>query len=139
ERLYNSPLNIFFHFGTYAIIKIERKRRILFMSALNAMLAWTFTQEIDVSDSVKDLLVPGEVAQNAYKTVRDTAVVTNKRFIISDKQGLTGKKVEVYTIPFKSIIMYSSENAGTFDFNTELELWTTLGKFKLNLAKKVDI
>lgn len=109
------------------------------MSSLNAMLAWTFTQEIDVPDSVKDLLVPGEVAQIAYKTVRDTAVVTNKRFIISDKQGLTGKKVEVYTIPFKSIIMYSSENAGTFDFNTELELWTTLGKFKLNLAKKVDI
>lgn len=111
----------------------------ILVSALNAMLAWTFTQEIDVPDSVKDLLVPGEVAQIAYKTVRDTAVVTNKRFIISDKQGLTGKKVEVYTIPFKSIIMYSSENAGTFDFNTELELWTTLGKFKVNLAKKVDI
>ena len=111
------------------------------MSALNAMLGlgWTFTQEIDVPESVNDLLVAGETAQIAYKTVRDTAVVTNKRIIISDKQGLTGKKVEVYTIPFKSIIMYSSENAGTFDLNTELELWTTVGKFKLNLARKVDI
>lgn len=110
-----------------------------FMAELNAMLAWTFTQEIDVPTSVTELLIPGEVAQIAYKTVRDTAVVTNKRIIISDKQGLTGKKVEVYTIPFKSIIMYSSENAGTFDLNTELELWTKAGKFKLNLAKKVDI
>ncbi|WP_223635274.1 PH domain-containing protein [Planococcus sp. 4-30] len=109
------------------------------MAELNAMLAWTFTQEIDVPTSANELLVPGEVAQIAYKMVHDTAVVTDKRFIISDKQGLTGKKVEVYSIPFKSIIMYSSENAGTFDFNTELELWTSIGKFKLNLAKKVDI
>lgn len=109
------------------------------MAELTAMLAWTFTQEIDVPDSVQELLVAGEEAQVAYKTVRDTAVVTNKRIIISDKQGLTGKKVEVYTIPFKSIIMYSSENGGTFDVNTELELWTRAGRFKLNLAKKVDI
>lgn len=109
------------------------------MPGLNAMLGWTVTQEIDVPESVNDLLVAGEVAQIAYKTVRDTAVMTNKRIIISDKQGLTGQKVEVYTIPFKSIIMYSPENAGTFDLNTELELWTTVGKFKLNLARKVDI
>ncbi|MGJ9384327.1 PH domain-containing protein [Salipaludibacillus sp. CF4.18] len=85
------------------------------------------------------MLVEGEVPEIAYKTVRDVAVVTNKRFIIADKQGLTGKKVEVYTIPFKSIIMYSSENAGTLDFNSELELWTKAGTFKLNLSKKVDI
>lgn len=109
------------------------------MADLNAMLAWTFTQEIAVPDSVNDLLISGEVAQIAYKTVRDTAVVTNKRIIISDKQGITGKKIEVYSIPFKSIIMYSSENGGTFDLNAELELWTKAGKFKLNLNKNVDI
>ena len=47
--------------------------------------------------------------------------------------------MEVYTIPFKSIIMYSTENGGTFDLNAELELWTKAGQFKLNLSKKVDI
>ncbi|MBT2583807.1 PH domain-containing protein [Planococcus sp. ISL-109] len=109
------------------------------MAELNAMMGWTFVQEIDVPESVKDLLVDGEVAKVAYKTVRDTAVVTNKRIIISDKQGMTGKKVEVYTIPFKSINMYSTENGGTFDMNSEIELWTKAGKFKLNLNKKVDI
>ncbi|WP_404336733.1 PH domain-containing protein [Planococcus rifietoensis] len=109
------------------------------MAELNAMMGWTFMQEIDVPDSVKDLLVDGEVAKVAYKTVRDTAVVTNKRIIISDKQGLTGKKVEVYTIPFASVNMYSTENAGTFDANAEIQLWTRAGNFKLNLNKKVDI
>lgn len=67
------------------------------------------------------------------------AVVTNKRFIISDKQGLTGKKVEVYTIPFNSINMYSTENAGKLDFNAEIELWTRAGKMKINLGRGVDI
>lgn len=109
------------------------------MTELNAMLGWTFVQEIDVPESVKELLVDGEEAKAAYKTLRDTAVVTNKRIIISDRQGLTGKKVEIYTIPFKSIVLYSTENAGTFDTNAEIELWTKAGKFKLNLNKKVDI
>lgn len=110
------------------------------MAELGAIMTWTFIQETSVPNEVNDILTNGEVAVGAYKTMRDVAVITNKRIIISDKQGLTGKKVEVYTIPFKSIIMYSSENAGKLlDFNSELELWTKVGKFKLNLKKGLDI
>ncbi|GGI12955.1 PH domain-containing protein [Gottfriedia solisilvae] len=108
--------------------------------AISTLKAWTFISETEVPSEVKEILVEGEVAEVAYKTIRDTAVVTNKRLIIADKQGITGKKVEVYTIPFKSIIMYSSENAGgLLDFNAELELWTKAGHFKLNLDKQIDI
>ncbi|WP_425501660.1 PH domain-containing protein [Planococcus glaciei] len=85
-------------------------------------MAWTFTQEIDTPDSIKELLIVGEEVHLAYKTIRDVAVVTNKRIIISDKQGITGEKIEVYPIPFKSIVIYSTENGGTFDVNSELEL-----------------
>ncbi|AQQ52187.1 PH domain-containing protein [Planococcus lenghuensis] len=109
------------------------------MADLGALMTWTFIQETAVPDTVTDMLIAGEEAHVAYKTVRDVAVVTSKRLIIADRQGLTGKKVEIYTIPFKSIIMYSSENGGTFDFNAELEFWTKAGKFKLNLDKKIDI
>lgn len=109
------------------------------MAELNKFMAWTFTEEVPVPDTVKEMLIEGEEAKVAYKTIRDVAVVTNKRLIIADRQGLTGKKIEVYTIPFKSIVMYSSENGGTFDFNSELELWTKVGHFKLNLNKKVDV
>jgi hypothetical protein len=35
--------------------------------------------------------------------------------------------------------MYSSENGGIIDLNSELELWTRVGRFKLNLNRKVDI
>lgn len=109
------------------------------MANVSEIMSWTFIQETDVPSDVKEILVEGEQVEVAYKTIRDVAVVTNKRIIIADKQGITGKKVEVYTIPFKSIVMYSSENAGTLDFNAELQIWTRVGNFKLNLKKGVDI
>lgn len=109
------------------------------MADVNQILQWTFYEEIAVPNEMEDMLVAGEKAYAAYKTVRDVAVVTNKRFIIADKQGITGKKTEMYTIPFKSIDMYSSENAGRLDFNAEIELWTRAGQFKLNVNKKVDV
>lgn len=110
------------------------------MSALSPILTWTFVEEVAVPDSVRALLIDGEEPVCAYRTVRDVATITDKRIIIADKQGLTGKKVEIYTIPFKSIVMYSTENAGSFlDFNAELELWTRAGHFKINLSKGIDI
>lgn len=110
------------------------------MSSVNEIMSWTFVQETKAPQEVYEILVNGEEIEAAYKTVRDVAVITNKRIIIADKQGITGKKVEVYTIPFKSIVMYSSENAhGILDFNSEIELWTRVGKFKLNLKKGIDI
>ncbi|MFC5732913.1 PH domain-containing protein [Cytobacillus gottheilii] len=109
------------------------------MAEMNTIMAWTFHEEVPVPEDVQHLLVEGEYVETAYKTIRDVAVITNKRLIIADRQGITGKKTEIYTIPFKSIVMYSTENAGRLDFNAELELWTRAGHFKLNLNKKVDI
>ncbi|WP_026896081.1 PH domain-containing protein [Clostridiisalibacter paucivorans] len=110
------------------------------MADLSEIMNWTFISETEIPSDIDDILVDEEYVEVAYKTIRDVAVITNKRIIVADKQGLTGKKVEVYTIPFKSIVMYSSENAhGILDFNAEIELWTRAGKFKLNLKKGIDI
>lgn len=110
------------------------------MSALTPILTWTFIQEVPIPDSVRELLIDGERPVCSYKTIRDTATITDKRIIIADAQGLTGTKVEIYSIPFKSIVMYSTENAGRFlDFNAELELWTKAGHFKINISKGIDI
>lgn len=110
------------------------------MAELTELMSWTFVSECPVPNEVQQILIDGEKVEVAYKTIRDVAVVTNKRIIIADKQGITGKKVEVYTIPFKSIIMYSSENAGgILDFNAEIDLWTRAGRLKLKLAKGIDI
>lgn len=73
--------------------------------------AWTLMQEIPVPEDVKPLLVPGEEGIAAFRTFRDSAVFTNKRLIVRDAQGLSGKKVEIYSLPYSSINMWSSENA----------------------------
>ncbi|MGB1253909.1 MAG: PH domain-containing protein, partial [Candidatus Promineifilaceae bacterium] len=102
--------------------------------AMGETMSWTFHSKTKIPSDVEKILIAGEKAILAYKTFRDVAVVTNKRFIIADREGLRGKKIETYTIPFKSIIMYSTENAhGFMDFNSEVELWTRAGKFKLRL------
>ena len=103
------------------------------------ILTWTLISECPIPNDVQGLLVPGEEAVAAYKTFRDSAIFTTKRLIVRDAQGLTGKKVEVYSLPYSSINMWSSENAGMLDTNAEMELWTRVGHVKVNLRKGVDI
>lgn len=110
------------------------------MAEAQNILEWTLVSECPIPDDVSDLLVAGEVAVAAYKTIRDNAIFTNKRLIVKDVQGITGKKVEIYSLPYSSINMWSTENAGKFlDFNAEVELWTRAGHIKVKLQKGVDI
>jgi hypothetical protein len=109
------------------------------MPETDNILAWTFISECSIPNDVADLLVEGEKAVAAYKTIRDSAIFTNKRLIVRDAQGITGKKVEIYSLPYSSINMWSSENAGVIDLNAEVELWTRAGHIKVNLKKGVDV
>ena len=104
-----------------------------------ALATWTFVAEAPIPADVTDMLVPGEEAVAAYKTFRDTAVFTTKRLIVRDAQGVTGKKVEVYSLPYSAVNMWSSENAGTLDFNAELELRTRAGYIKTKVGKGIDV
>lgn len=102
--------------------------------------AWTFLNEVPVPEDVQGVLVEGEQAVTAFKTFRDSAIFTTKRLIVRDAQGLTGKKVEIYSLPYNAISMWSSENAGTmFDLNAEIELWTRAGHIKIKLGKGADV
>ena len=104
------------------------------------LLNWTFFREVDIPDDIATLLVENEKPVASFATIRDVAVFTNKRLIDKDAQGITGKKVEIYSLPYSSILMWSTENAGKlFDLNAEVELWTKVGKIKINLKKDIDI
>lgn len=69
------------------------------------------------------LLTPSEQIEVGFKLVRDTFIFTDKRLILVDKQGLTGKKTEYLSITYKSISRFSIETAGTFDLDAELKIW----------------
>lgn len=110
------------------------------MAEISSGLRWTLVSECPIPKDVHELLVDGETAVAAYKTSRDSAIFTNKRLIVRDVQGFSGKKVEIYSLPYSSIVMWSSENAGgRLDFNSEIELWTKAGNIKVLLNKGVDI
>lgn len=85
----------------------------------NASAVDTATLEKEIGP----LLVDGEIAEAAYKLYRDFFVFTNRRLILVDKQGLTGKKVEYLSIPYASITFFSAETAGTFDRDAELKIY----------------
>lgn len=102
-------------------------------------LSWIFYQEIPVPHDVQELLINGEVAERAFRTVRDVAIFTNKRLIVKDVQGLTGSKVEIYSLPYSSVHMWSTENAGMLDFTSEVELWTRVGNIKIQLKRDINI
>lgn len=101
--------------------------------------SWTFMREIPVPQDVGSLMVEGEQPYAAYATMRDSAIFTNKRLIVRDAQGMTGKKVEIYSLPYTAINMWSTENAGRLDFNSEVELWTRAGHIKIKLGKGTDV
>ncbi len=69
------------------------------------------------------ILTPSEIVEHAYQVLRDYFVFTNKRLVLVDIQGLTGKKIEYHSIPYKSIIQFSVETAGSFDLDAELKIW----------------
>lgn len=82
--------------------------------------------EIDSKELQKELdatLVESEKVIKAFKIIRDLFVFTDKRLILVDKQGLTGKKAEYHSIPYKSISHFSVETAGTFDMDAEMKIY----------------
>lgn len=82
--------------------------------------------EVKVEDLQKefaDVLASQERLEKAYKLIRDLFIFTNKRLILVDKQGVTGKKIEYLSIPYKSITHFSIETAGNFDLDAELKIW----------------
>ncbi len=106
---------------------------------LQQLAEWTFIMETKPPKGIEDILVEGEILECCFKTVRDVAIFTNKRLIVRDTQGVTGIKKETYSLPYKSINMYTTENAGIADINSEIELWTRIGRFKLKLKPGADI
>lgn len=81
--------------------------------------------EADIKAVEKDLqmiVIEEERVERAYKIIRDMLVFTNKRLILIDKQGMTGKKVEYHSVPYESISHFSVETAGHFDLDAELKI-----------------
>lgn len=78
-----------------------------------------------VAEELSPVLSDSEEVVSAYKLVRDLIVFTSGRMILIDKQGLTGRKVNYHSIPYKAITQFVVETAGHFDMDSELKIWVS--------------
>ncbi|MER6987796.1 PH domain-containing protein [Saccharopolyspora hirsuta] len=87
------------------------------------------------------LLAQGEEIHAAYQLIRDSFLFTDRRLILVDKQGVTGRKVEYHSIPYRAITHFSVETAGTFDLDAELKIWLsgTAEPISKQFGKGVDV
>ncbi|MGW6454969.1 PH domain-containing protein [Streptomyces sp. NPDC055078] len=87
------------------------------------------------------LVGQNERVQAAYLLIRDTILFTDRRLIFVDKQGITGKKVEYHSVPYRSITHFAVETAGTFDLDAELKIWISGNSTPMQktFTKGVDI
>ena len=105
--------------------------------------AFTKLAPWDVKEAYGELtgiLLPDEQVLLAFKGIRDSVTFTNRRIVALNVQGLTGKKKDYSSLPYSKIQAFSVETAGTWDRDSELELWFSgLGRVKFNFASGVDV
>lgn len=90
--------------------------------------------------TVEQMLVDGEKVVAAFKTIRDKVIVTDKRIITVNVQGVTGKKTDYTSLPFSKVQAFSVETAGVFDMDAEIDLWFSgLGNVRLEIKGNFDI
>jgi len=77
----------------------------------------------DLGPRFQEALLPGEEVLAAFRTVRDGFALTDWRIVVLDRQGITGSKTEILSIPYKSVYRFSVEAGGTTDLDEELKIW----------------
>ena len=97
----------------------------------------------DPQTATKDLagiLVGGEQVVASFKGIRDSVIITNLRIVAINVQGLTGKKIDYTSLPLNRIQAFSVETAGTFDLDSELQVWFSgMGVVKFEFSRGTDI
>lgn len=91
-------------------------------------------------ETINTLLISDEKVTFAFISMRDKLVLTNKRIVSVNVQGITGKKIDYTSIPYSKIQVFSIETAGTFDLDSELDVTISgLGTVRFELSAQTDI
>lgn len=98
---------------------------------------------IELSEAREDFhkfLINDENIFAVFKTIRDQVVFTNKRIIAANVQGITGSKVDYTSLPYSKIQAFSVETSGTFDLDSEIEIYLSeLGQVRFEIKGSFDL
>ncbi len=94
----------------------------------------------EIHEKYGSILLPDEEVLTAFKTIRDTVFLTTHRFALVNVQGITGSKQSVQSVPYRSIVRFSVESAGTFDLDSDLNIWVSGSATPLSakISRKAD-
>lgn len=91
-------------------------------------------------DRYRGTLLEGEIVETEFKGIRDMMIFTDRRIIVFNSQGITGKKVEVSSFAWRSVSAFSVENAGTLDIEAEVKVCGSgWGVCEVQLGRGADV
>jgi len=94
------------------------------MGLLSRMLGHASEADIgSVEETLEHVLAEGEKVEKAFQLMRDLIIFTSHRMILIDRQGVTGRKAEYHSVPYRAVTHFTVESAGTFDLEAELKIW----------------
>ena len=79
---------------------------------------------VQAQKNYQHVLVLGETVEYACKTVRDLFIVTSRRILNVDKQGLTGSKKNYDSIAFNKVSRFSVEFGGKLAGIVTVRIWS---------------
>ncbi len=86
---------------------------------------------VDAEEVQRDyahVLAPGEIVEYACKTIRDLFIVTDRRVLNVDKQGVTGAKKNYDSIAFNKVSRFAVEFGGKVLGMTTVRIWAMGGE-----------
>ncbi|WP_017999574.1 PH domain-containing protein [Paracoccus sp. N5] len=110
------------------------------MIDFNNKAFFKLSENADYAVIAADILLPDETVLASFKSMRDGVIFTSRRVIAVNVQGLTGKKKDFTSMPYRAIQAFSIETVGTFDLDAELDLFFSgVGKVRFEFSGRVDM
>jgi len=88
-----------------------------------------------LGERVIGALIEGEVPILALLGVRDGFLLTTHRLLATDRQGITGSKTSVTSIPWDCVTAWEAETGGTLDLDEEVVIHHRAGSLKMSFRR----
>jgi len=96
------------------------------MGLLSALLGHASEADVEeIEQTLEKILADDEQVERAFRLVRDLLIFTNRRFLLVDRQGVTGRKSSYQSIPYRASTSFVVETAGHLDLESELKIWVS--------------
>lgn len=88
----------------------------------NSMVNLQKIENKDINQNANALILEGEEIIGVYKTIRDQIIFTNKRIMTVDVKGITGKRQEIFSLPYSKIQYFGIQTVGFAELIPDSEL-----------------